>query len=74
MGVHMSEHLYRLVEVVGTSKTGTDDAIRNAIAKVDKNLGTLRWFQVVETRGQIDEGRIAYWQVTLKIGLSVKDA
>jgi flavin-binding protein dodecin len=70
----MSEHLYRLVEVVGTSKTGTDDAIRNAIAKVDKNLGTLRWFQVVETRGQIDEGRIAYWQVTLKIGLSVKDA
>jgi flavin-binding protein dodecin len=60
--------------VAGTSKTGTDDAIRNAIAKVDKNLGTLRWFQVVETRGQIDEGRIAYWQVTLKIGLSVKDA
>ncbi|MBN1894227.1 dodecin domain-containing protein [bacterium] len=70
----MSEHLYRLVEVVGTSKTGTDDAVRNAIAKADKSLGAMRWFQVVETRGQIDEGRIAYWQVTLKIGFSVKDS
>lgn len=69
----MSEHTYKLIELVGSSKVSSDDAIRNAIAKAADSIHNMRWFQVVETRGQIDNGQIAYWQVTLKVGFTVED-
>ena len=64
----MSDRVYKLVEVVGTSSTGTDDAIRNAIATAAKTLRHIDWFEVVETRGHVVDGKVAHFQVTLKIG------
>lgn len=69
----MAEHVYRLIEIVGSSKISSDDAVRNAIARARKTVKNMRWFQVVETRGQIDQGELAYWQVTLKIGFTMED-
>lgn len=64
----MSEHTYKMIEVVGTSPKGTDEAVRNAIARAGKNLHNLDWFEVVETRGHLKDGKVAHWQVKIKIG------
>ncbi len=69
----MSEHVYKQIELTGSSKTGVEDAIQNAIAKASATLHNLHWFQVVETRGNIDQGKIAYWQVTIKLGFRLDD-
>ena len=69
----MPEHVYELIEVVGSSKNNMEDAVQNALTKAAKNLDTIRWFQVVETRGYVENGKVAYWQVTLKIGATLKD-
>lgn len=67
----MAEHVYKKIELVGSSKISIEDAIQNAISQAGKTLDSLRWFEVIETRGQIEENRIAYWQVTIKIGFTV---
>ncbi|MDX9849486.1 MAG: dodecin family protein [Anaerolineaceae bacterium] len=67
----MSEHVYKKIELVGSSKISIEDAIQNAISQAGETLENLRWFEVVETRGQIEENRIAYWQVTIKVGFTV---
>ena len=64
----MSEHVYKLIELVGSSTTGTDDAIRNAIETAALTLRHIDWFEVVETRGHVVDGRIGHYQVTLKVG------
>ncbi len=64
----MSEHTYKKVEIVGSSKTGVDDAIKNAIDKASKSLKNLDWFEVIDTRGHIVDGAVAHFQVTLKVG------
>ena len=64
----MANHVYKMIELVGSSTTGIDDAIRNAVETAGKTLRHLDWFEVVETRGQISNGKIAHWQVTLKAG------
>ena len=69
----MSEHTYRLIEVVGSSPTGIDDAIKEAIADASKTIRNIRWFQVVETRGHVEGGAVAHFQVTLKIGFTLDD-
>jgi dodecin len=69
----MSEHTYRLIEVVGSSPTGIDDAIKEAIADASKTVRNIRWFQVVETRGHVENGAVAHFQVTLKIGFTLDD-
>lgn len=68
----MAEHVYKTVELVGSSTTSVEDAIRNAIARAGRTLRNLRWFEVVETRGHIEGGRVAHWQVTLKIGFTLE--
>jgi dodecin len=68
----MSEHVYKVVEIVGSSSKGTDDAIQNAIARASKTLKNLDWFEVVETRGHIANGKIGHYQVTLKIGFRLE--
>jgi flavin-binding protein dodecin len=68
----MSEHVYKLVELVGSSTISTDDAIRNAIATASKTLRHVDWFQVVETRGQVADGKVAHFQVTLKVGFRLE--
>ncbi|QKT03178.1 dodecin domain-containing protein [Ectothiorhodospiraceae bacterium 2226] len=65
------DHVYKLVELTGSSTTGSDDAIRTAIARANETLHNLDWFEVTETRGHIQDGKIAHWQVTLKVGFRV---
>jgi dodecin len=69
----MSEHSYRLVEVVGSSPDGVDQAIRNAVEDAAKTLRNIHWFQVVETRGHVENGKVAHFQVTVKIGFTLDD-
>jgi hypothetical protein len=69
----MSDHVYKLVELVGSSTNSFDDAVQNAVAKAGKSVRNMRWFQVVETRGMIDQGKIGFWQVTVKIGFTIED-
>ena len=67
----MSDHIYKIVEVVGSSKTSIEDATKGAIAKAGKTLRNMHWFEVVETRGHIEDGEVAHFQVTLKIGFTL---
>ncbi len=67
------DHVYKTIELVGSSSVGSDDAIQKAVAKAAQTVRNMRWFQVVETRGHIDQGRIAHWQVTIKIGFTLED-
>ena len=69
----MAAHTYKLVELVGTSPTSTDDAIRNAIQKASATVKHIDWFQLVETRGHVEDGRIAHFQVALKVGFRIED-
>ena len=70
----MSNHVYKTVELVGSSATGSDDAVRNAIARAGTTVRNLRWFEVIETRGHIENEKIAHWQVTIKVGFTLEDA
>jgi hypothetical protein len=67
----MSEHVYKMIEIVGSSKKSVEDAIQNAITKATETIHNLRWFQVVETRGYIEDNSVSYYQVTLKIGFTL---
>jgi dodecin len=69
----MANHVYKLVDIVGTSTTGTDDAIRNAVETAAKTIRNIDWFEVVETRGHVADGQIAHFQVTLKIGFRLEE-
>lgn len=64
----MSEHVYKKTEIVGTSKTSIEDAIEQAIERASKTLNNVDWFEVVDTRGHIQDGKVAHYQVTLKVG------
>ncbi|MCU7942479.1 MAG: dodecin [Candidatus Thiodiazotropha endolucinida] len=69
----MSDHVYKKIQLVGSSQTSSDDAIRNAIARAGETIDNMNWFEVVETRGHIDNGQVAHWQVTINIGFRLKD-
>ena len=69
----MPDHVYKIIEITGSSTKGQDDAIRNAIARAGQTVRNMRWFQVTESRGHIENGQIAYWQVTLKIGFTLEE-
>jgi flavin-binding protein dodecin len=68
----MSSHVYKLVEIVGSSASSTDDAIRNAIETAAKTLRQIDWFEVIETRGHVAAGKVAHFQVTLKVGFRLE--
>ena len=69
----MSEHVYKTIELTGSSKKGIEDAIQKAVAKASKSIRNMRWLEVISTRGYLDEGKVAYWQVTMKIGFTLED-
>ena len=69
----MSGHTYKIVELVGSSTQGSDDAVRNAMARAAKTLRNLDWFEVAETRGHLVNGKIAHWQVKIKVGFRMED-
>lgn len=70
----MHEHIYKVVEIVGSSATSIEDAIGTAVARANETLRNLRWFEVLQTRGHIENGKVAHYQVTLKIGFTMEDA
>lgn len=67
----MSDHVYKKIEITGSSPTSIEDAVEKAIAHASKTLHGLRWFEVIETRGHIVDGKIDHWQVTVKIGFTL---
>ncbi|MEF7613867.1 dodecin [Aquincola sp. MAHUQ-54] len=67
----MSEHVYKLIELTGSSTVGIEDACQKAIAKAADSVRNIRWFQVTDTRGHVEDGRIAHWQVTMKVGFTL---
>lgn len=69
----MPAHTYKIIDLVGSSETGTDDAIRNAIGKASLSVKHMDWFEVVETRGHIMDGKIAHYQVTIRVGFKIDD-
>jgi len=68
----MSEHIYKKVELVGSSPNGFEEAIKNALARAGKTVRNMRWFEVTETHGKIDAGRASQWQVTVKVGFTLE--
>jgi len=68
----MGAHVYKFVELVGSSTNGTDDAIRNAVETASKTIRHLDWFEVIETRGHIADGKVAHYQVTLKVAFRLE--
>jgi flavin-binding protein dodecin len=69
----MSEHVYKSIEITGSSHTSVEDAINGAIARASKTLHNLRWFQVSEVRGAIEGNRVGHWQVTMKVGFTLDE-
>ena len=69
----MKDHVYKLIELTGTSTTSMEDAINNAIRRASASIRKLRWFQVTEIRGDIDKQKVAHWQITLKAGFTVEE-
>ncbi len=68
----MSEHVYKLIELTGSSKTSVEEAVNTAVNQAARTVRNMRWFEVTDIRGQIDNNQVAYWQVTNKIGLTVE--
>ncbi len=69
----MAEHIYKKIEIVGSSPNGMEEAVHNALSRASKTIRNMRWFEVAETRGYIDDGKIEHWQVTLKIGFTLEE-
>ncbi|MFO7261481.1 MAG: dodecin family protein [bacterium] len=67
----MSEHVYKSIELTGSSTDSIEDAVRGAIERASKTLHNLRWFSVQEIRGHLENGKVAHWQVTLKVGFTL---
>lgn len=68
----MSDHVYKVVEIVGSSATSIEDAIETAIRRASSSLRDIRWFEVTSTRGNVENGRVAHYQVTLRIGFTLE--
>jgi flavin-binding protein dodecin len=71
--VQMPEHVYRIIEVAGSSERSTDDAIKNAVARASRTLRQVGWFEVIQTRGHVEDGKVAHFQVVLKVGFTLED-
>jgi dodecin len=69
----MTNHIYKLVELAGSSPTSIEDAVQTAITRASKTLRNIHWFQIVETRGSVAGGKIEHWQVLLKVGFTLDD-
>jgi flavin-binding protein dodecin len=69
----MADHVYKKIEIVGSSPNGFEEAIQNALTRARKTIHNMRWFEVSETRGYIEDGKIQHWQVTLKIGFTLDE-
>ena len=68
----MENHIYKKIEIVGSSDISSDDAVEQALKRASSSIKNLRWFEVIESRGSIKDGKIEHWQVTIKIGFTMK--
>ena len=68
----MTNHVYKLLELTGSSSIGIEDAVQGAIAKAHQTVRNIQWFEVIETRGHVQDGKVAHWQVTLKVGFTLE--
>ena len=68
----MTNHVYKVIEIVGSSETSVEEAIKGAIAQANKTIRNMDWFEVIQTRGHIENGKIGHFQVTLKIGFTLE--
>ncbi len=68
----MTNHIYKHIELTGSSATSIEDAVSRAIAKASETVRNIRWFEVMDTRGQVEKGKVAHWQVTLKVGFTLE--
>jgi len=68
----MADHIYKIIELTGSSSKGIEDAVQNAVAKAAQTVRNMRWVQVTETRGHVEDNKIAHWQVTIKIGFTME--
>lgn len=69
----MPGHIYKHLELTGSSPTGIEDAVSRAISKAAATVRNMRWFEITDTRGYINDGKVAHWQVTLKVGFTLED-
>ena len=69
----MSEHVYKHIELTGSSKNSMEEAVTNAIARASSSLRGMHWFEVIDTRGFIENGKVGYWQVTVKVGFTLEE-
>lgn len=69
----MSDHVYKIIEIVGSSDTSIEDAIERAVTRASKSVREIRWFEVASTRGHVEGGRVAHYQVTLRLGFTLDD-
>ena len=67
----MSDHVYKKIELVGSSATSIEEAVTNALTRAQKTIRNMRWFEVMETRGNIEDGKVNVWQVTVKVGFTL---
>ncbi len=68
----MTDHIYKKIELIGSSSAGIQEAIENAVGKASQTVNNMRWFEVIETRGHINDGKIEHWQVTIKVGFTLE--
>ena len=68
----MADHVYKLIELTGSSSASIEEAVQTAIAKASETVRNIRWFEVIETRGHVVDGRVAHWQVTIKAGFTLE--
>ena len=68
----MSDHVYKSLELTGSSSVGIEDAVNKAIAKASETVRNIQWFKVVETRGHVVDGKVAHWQITVKLGFTLE--
>jgi hypothetical protein len=69
----MKDHVYKILELVGSSEKSIDDAIRNAVVRASKTIRDMKWFEVVQTRGHIENGAVRHYQVTLRVGFTLEE-
>lgn len=69
----MTDHVYKILELTGSSTKDVETAVRNAVAKAAKSVRNMQWFEVTDTRGHIADGKVAHWQVTVKIGFTLEE-
>jgi hypothetical protein len=69
----MPDHIYKHIELTGSSKNSIEEAIQNAVVKANESVRNMRWFQMIDLRGHIDNGNVSHWQITIKIGFTLED-